>query len=221
MKRFIAIATFVAMFAAALAANAQSPSTQFGVIDTFHVGNATRWDYPVVDSDSHRLYLACNDHLQAVDTRTGKRIGDVGGLQRAHGIAIVPENKLGFVTSGMENAIVVFDLDSFEVKQRIKSPDRLGRSPDAIIYDPASHKVFAFCAGGATVAIDPAHLEAAPVAIDLGGKLEYGRADGGGKLFVNNEDKSEIDVIDTNAMKLIDRWPLAPLESPTGLAIDQ
>jgi hypothetical protein len=115
---------------------------------------------------------------------------------------------------------VVFDLDSFKVKQRIKSPDGIGRGPDAIVYDPASRKVFAFCAGGAALAIDPANFEAPPVAIDLGGKLEYGRADGNGKLFVNNEDKSEIDVVDTKSLKLTDRWSLAPLEAPTGLAID-
>jgi DNA-binding beta-propeller fold protein YncE len=221
MRLLTAIAIFIAAFASTLAVNAQPHSAKLGVIDIFHVGNATKWDYPVVDSESHRLYLACNDHLQIVDTQTGKRIGDVGGLRRAHGTAIVSDKKLGFVTSGMENAIVVFDLDSFKVKQRIKSPDGIGRSPDAIVYDSASRKVFAFCAGGGAVVIDPANLDAPPVAIDLGGKLEYGRADGDGKLFVNNEDKSEIDVVDTKAMKLIDRWPLAPLAGPSGLAIDQ
>jgi DNA-binding beta-propeller fold protein YncE len=203
-----------------LGVNAQSQPAKLSVVDTFYLGNATRWDYPVVDSESHRLYLACNDHLQIVDTQTGKRIGDVAGLQRAHGIAIVSDKNLGFVTSGMENAVVVFDLDSFKVKQRIKSRDGIGRSPDAIVYDSASRKVFALCAGGAALAIDPANLDVPPIAIDLGGKLEYGRADGNGKLFINNEDKSEIDVVDTKALKLTDRWSLAPLEAPSGLAID-
>ncbi len=220
MERLFAFAVVIATFVTALSASAQPPTPKLSVIDTFRIRNATNWDYPIVDPESHRLYIACDKHVQVVDTKTGKRIGDIGDLQRAHGIAIVSDKKLGFITSGHENAVAVFDLHSLKVTRKIKMPNGGGKNPDPIIYDPASRKVFALCEGGDAVVIDPANIDAPPIPIHIGGALEYGRADGAGKLFVNNEDKSEIEVIDTKTMKLTDHWSLAPLESPSGLAID-
>jgi DNA-binding beta-propeller fold protein YncE len=201
-------------------ANVRSAPPKLGIIESFHTGGASEWDYPIMDSDAHRLYIACSDHVQVIDTKSGKRIADLKNLDDAHGIAIVPDKKLGFITSGGENAIAVFDLHSMRITKKIKMPKGGGKDPDPIIYDPASKMVFALCAGGDAVAIDPANLNAPTKSIPCGGKLEYGRADGQGKLFINNEDKSEIEVIDTKAMKLVDHWPLAPVEAPSGLAID-
>ncbi len=190
------------------------------MINTFHIGGAKNWDYPIIDSESHRLYIACDDHVSVIDAQSGKHIGDIGNVEDAHGIAIVPGKKFGFISSGGENAVAVFDLHSLTVTQKIKMPVGGGKNPDPIIYDPASRKVFALCEGGDAVVIDPENLDAPPFPIHIGGALEYGRADGAGRIFVNNEDKSEIEVIDSKAMKLTDHWPLAPLKEPSGLAID-
>jgi DNA-binding beta-propeller fold protein YncE len=199
---------------------AQKDSARLKVLDTVRVGTAKNWDYPVVDSESHRLYIACGDHVLVVDTRRGTRIGDIVGVKGAHGIAIVPGKNLGFITSGKENAVAVFDPQTLKVTRKISMPNESGENPDPIVYDPASRKVFALCEGGDAVVIDPAKLGSPPTAIHCGGALEYGRSDGAGRLFINNEDKSEIDVVDTETMKLTDRWSLAPLETPSGLAID-
>jgi DNA-binding beta-propeller fold protein YncE len=221
MKRLFALlVAFSALLNASQSASSQPLSAKLGVTDTYQIGGASKWDYSIVDPELHRLYIACDNHVQVIDTKTGKRIADIGDLQGAHGIAIVSDKKRGFITSGRENTVAVFDLHSLKITHKIKTPKGGGKNPDAIIYDPASRKVFAFCAGGDVLVIDPADLNASPFPIHVGGKLEYGRADGNGKVFVNNEDKSEIEVIDTKAMKLIDHWPLAPLETPPGLAID-
>jgi DNA-binding beta-propeller fold protein YncE len=39
-------------------------------------------------------------------------------------------------------------------------------------------------------------------------------------VFVNIEDKSEVEVIDTKSHLVTATWPLAPCETPTGMAID-
>ena len=39
-------------------------------------------------------------------------------------------------------------------------------------------------------------------------------------MYVNNEDKSEVAVIDSQKLKLIAQWPLVPGEAPSGLALD-
>jgi hypothetical protein len=221
MKRLFALLAIASAFVIApQSVRSQPHSSKLSVINTFHIGGAKEWDYPILDSESHRLYVACNDHVVVIDTKIGKQIGNIQGLEDAHGIAIVSDKKLGFITSGGENAVAVFDPHSLKITRKIKLQGAGGKNPDPIIYDPASRRVFAFCEGGDAVAIDPANLEAPPIAIHVGGALEYGRADGSGKIFVNNEGKSEIDVIDTMAMKVTDHWSLAPLKEPSGLAID-
>ena len=45
-------------------------------------------------------------------------------------------------------------------------------------------------------------------------------ADGRGHIFVNNEGKSTIQVIDVKTWKATASWPLAPCDGPTGIAYD-
>ncbi|MGB7727788.1 MAG: hypothetical protein WBL50_07135, partial [Candidatus Acidiferrum sp.] len=54
----------------------------------------------------------------------------------------------------------------------------------------------------------------------LGGGPEFGATDGKGKMFVNLEDKSALVRFDAKTLKIENTWPLAPCESPSGLAID-
>jgi DNA-binding beta-propeller fold protein YncE len=46
-------------------------------------------------------------------------------------------------------------------------------------------------------------------------------ADGKGHIFVNNESKNTIQVIDVKTWKATASWPLAPCEGPTGIAYDR
>jgi DNA-binding beta-propeller fold protein YncE len=199
---------------------AQSASVELSVLRTLKVGGDGRWDLVLVDPASNRLYVTRGTHLQVVDCESGNIVGDVGDLQRAHGTAIALENNLGFVTSGGENAVVVFDLQTMKIIRKVKTQGDGSRSPDAIVYDPSSQKVFAFCGGGDAIAINPLDLNAPVVPIPCGGKLEIGQADGAGHVFVNDEDKSEVVVIDSKLMKVVDKWPIAPTEGPSGMALD-
>ena len=69
--------------------------------------------------------------------------------------------------------------------------------------------------------IDAAAPEKPPVTIAVGGTLEFGATDNAGRVFVNVEDKGEVAVIDAKQRTVIARWPVAPGESPSGLAIDR
>jgi YVTN family beta-propeller protein len=76
-----------------------------------------------------------------------------------------------------------------------------GRSKDLSLIDPQTDKVVA--------------------TIPVTGKPETAVSDGAGKIYVNIEDKNQIDVIDLAAGKDVASWSLAPAEGPTGLAIDR
>jgi DNA-binding beta-propeller fold protein YncE len=92
---------------------------------------------------------------------------------------------------------------------------------DAVLYDPASKRVYTFNGDAHSSSVIDAASGARVGTIDLGGGPEFAVSAGDGKLYVNLEDKSEIVEVDAAAMRVTRRWSLAPCEAPTGLAIDR
>jgi DNA-binding beta-propeller fold protein YncE len=57
--------------------------------------------------------------------------------------------------------------------------------------------------------------------VPLGGKPEFAQADSkAGRVYDNLEDKSEVVAIDTKTHEVVNRWPIAPGEEASGMAID-
>ena len=56
------------------------------------------------------LYVTRTTHTMAVDVADGKIIADIGGQQRAHGVALVPEVNRGFISDGGAGAVQIFDM---------------------------------------------------------------------------------------------------------------
>ncbi len=205
----------------ALTVNAQSPSPSPGsgyhLEATWKPGGEGGWDYATVDASAHRLYVTRTDRVQVIDTEDGKTVGEVPGLDGGHGTALVPDLNRGFATSGKSGTVIVFDLSTLK---SVAEPMKVGRKPDAIVYDPTSKHVFAFNgeSNDASV-IDPATAKVIAT-VPLGGAPEFAGADSKGTLFVNLEDKSETLAIDVRTNTVTHRWPLAPGDSPSGLAVD-
>lgn len=215
MKKYIrALGICIAAFGLAQAAAAATPA--YHVAKTYDLGGDGFWDYVTFDPETDRLFIGRNDRIMVVDAGSGKLLGEVHGLQRAHGVAIDHAHGRGFATSGGDAMLVIFDLKTLQVLGKTK----VDEDDDAIQFDPASGHVFTFNgdAHSASV-IDPATGKLIGT-VDLGAKPEFGVPDGRGKLFVNLESTSEIAEIDAATMKVTRRWPLAPCQSPSGLAID-
>jgi DNA-binding beta-propeller fold protein YncE len=194
---------------------AQKP--HYHEIASYVLGGSGGWDYLVFDSVGHRLFIARQNRVMVVDPDRGTVLGEIPGLNRAHGVALVHAVRRGFATSGADSAVTMFDLETLEVLGKITA----AADDDAILYDPASRRVFTFNgdAGSSTV-IDPASGTRVGT-IELGGKPEFGVSAGDGKLYVNIEDKGEVAEIDARAMRVTRRWSIVPCESPTGLAVDR
>ena len=151
-----------------------------------------------------------------LDADTYAVLGDIPDTNGVHGIALAPEFGRGFTSNGRANTVTIFDLKTLKTLGMAKT----GEGPDAIVYDPASHRVFTFNGhGGNSTAID-AETGKVTGTIDLGGRPEFAVADGAGHVYANLEDKSELLALDPKALKVKSRWPLAPCEEPSGLAID-
>ena len=215
----------LAVFAAAVV-HAQSPAATAGagtykVSQVFHIGGEGGWDYLTVDSENKLLYIPRTTHTMVLDAVSGKTIADIPGQKRNHGVALVPSVGRGFISDGDDASVVIFDLKTNQALGKIKADV----DADGIIYDPASRKVLLVCGDAGTLIpispdVDPQSGKA-DVAVKLGGKPEFLVADGQGKAYVNLVDKNQVAVLDTKAMKVVDKWSTTPGGSPVGMSMDQ
>ena len=206
----------LSLFIIALSAQAFSQSG-YHVIKQIKLGGDGGWDALTFDAKTHRLYISRSTHVMVVDADSGAIVGDIPNTLGVHDIAIVSDLNKGFTSNGRDNSVTVFDLKTLKVIKQIP----VGKNPDAIIYDVASKRVFSF--NGAShdaTAIDP-HSETVAGTIALDGKPEFAVADESGHIFVNLEDKSTVAELDSRKLTVLARWPLAPGEEPSGIALDR
>jgi len=207
----------LALFLALLATFAIAADPGYHVIKTYKLGGEGGWDYLSLDSSSRRLYISRATHVIVIDADSGKPVGDIPDTPGVHGIALAPELGRGFVSNGREGTVTIFDIQTLKLITKVK----VGNNPDAILYDPATKRVFTFNGRSQdSTAIDAAKGTVLGT-IKLEGKPEFAVSDGKGGIFVNIEDKSQLDAIDPNKLEVKSRWPLAPCQEPSGLAMDR
>ena len=201
---------------------AQKPSTApsapgYHLLKRIEVGGEGGWDYLTVDSAARRLYVSRSTRVMVFDADTGSSVGEIPDTPGVHGIAIADDLGRGFTSNGRDGSVTIFDLKTLKPLSKVK----VGTNPDCILYDPETHRVFAFNRGSSDVtAIDAKTGEVAGL-IALGGHPEFGVADGKGMVFVNLDDKSEVVAIDSRKLVAKAHWSVAPGEDPSGMAIDR
>ena len=131
---------FLALISLGSLAQAGGTPPKFHEIKRFALGGDGGWDYLIADSADHRLYIARSNRVMVVDSESGKLLGEVQGLEGAHGIALVKSLGRGYASSGRSGEVVAFDLKTLQTVGRVKTGD----NPDAIIYDSASNTILAF-----------------------------------------------------------------------------
>src|SRR6202011_2588715 len=188
------------------------------IIKTYKVGGEGGWDYLKLDPESHHLFISRATHVIVLDADSGKSVGDIPDTPGVHGIALAAELGRGFTSNGREGSVSIFDLKTLNPISKVQA---VGENPDAIIFDPATKRVFTFNGRSQdSTAIDAA-TGSIVGKIALGGKPEFAVSTGEGEIFVNIEDKSELLALDPKDLTVKSRWPLAPCESPSGLAMDK
>jgi DNA-binding beta-propeller fold protein YncE len=199
------------------AAGQSTGASGYHVIKTVPVGGEGFWDYLEVDSGGRRLYISHGTHVQVMDIDSYTLVGDIPDTQGVHGIAVAPELGRGFTSNGRSNTVTIFDLKTLKTLGTANT----STGPDGIVYDAITKRVFTMNGrGNNATAVNAADGTVAGT-VDLGGRPEFPAADGKGNIYVNIEDKSEIVQFDAQNLKVLNRWPLAPCEEPSGLAVDQ
>lgn len=204
----------VLMGVCAAAVVAQTP---YKVLDKWKIGGTGGWDYMLDDAAAHRLYLTHGTRVDVVDTDTGKLVGAVTGLKGTHGVVLDLGGKLGYISDGGANAVVVFDRGSLATIATIPT----GTNPDGMTFEPVSRTLWAFNGRSKNISVIDTGTRAVVATIDLPGKPEFPQADGKGHVFDNIEDKNEVVELDAATDKLIATLPLEGCDSPSGMAIDR
>jgi DNA-binding beta-propeller fold protein YncE len=181
------------------------------------IGGEGGWDYLVVDSSAHRVYVSHATKIVVADTETGRIVGEIADTPGVHGIALAPDLGRGFTSNGRSNSSTIVDLKTLKPLGTVQT----GANPDSIRYLPGRREVWTFNhTGGSITAFDP--MSGRVIAtIDVGGQLEEAVEDAAAnRVYVNIEDKNAIAVVDSRTHALVTTWPLAKCEGPTGLALD-
>jgi DNA-binding beta-propeller fold protein YncE len=203
------------LIVAATAGGAAGPG--YKVVNTYKVGGEGGWDYLTADAVTRRLYISRAAHVIVLDLDSGTNVGDIADTPGVHGIALAPELGRGFTSNGGEGTVSIFDLKTLATSGKV----RVGENPDAILYDPATKRIFTFNGRSQDATAVDAQKGTVLGTIKLDGKPEFAASDGKGKIFVNIEEKSELVAIDPGKLEVKSKWPLAPCESPTGLSMDR
>jgi len=190
-------------------------------VQKYNIGGDGGTDYLTAEPGTGRVFVSRGTHTMVVDGTTGKVIGDIPDTPRMHGIALAPKWNHGFTTNGGDSTVTMFDLKTLAFIKKIKVATG---GLDGIMYDDYSDRIILTNHSrpiGTAVAIDPNTGDITGTAELEDTGPEGAASDGKGKLFVNNEGKNTIQVLDAKTMKVLSSWPLAPCEGPTGIAYDR
>ncbi len=203
-------------FILVVAFSAAQTGTTYRITHTYNLGGDGSWDYVVPDPPNHRVFIARQTRVMVVDEDNGTLLGEVPGIQGAHGTAIAQASGHGFATSGNDQMVVMFDLKTYQPLSRIPA----ALDTDAILYDAPSNRVFTLNGDGhSSTVIDP-RAGTKITEIALGGKPEYGASAGDGKVYANLTDTSEVVEIDAKSATVSKRWSTAPCAQPVSMALD-
>jgi len=175
------------------------------------------WDYLTVDEAARRLYISHGTQVEVVDVDTKALVATIPNTPGVHGVALAPNLGRGFISNGGNSTVTIFDLKTLKKIADVPT----GKKPDAIIYDPSTSQIFAFNGDSESATVISAADGKVAGTVPLGGGPEFAVADGKGYVYDNLEDKNEIVKIDARKLTVAARWPVAPCEAPSALAMDR
>jgi DNA-binding beta-propeller fold protein YncE len=189
-------------------------------VEKFDIKGDGGTDYVAAEAATGRVFVSRGTHMMVVEGATGKVLGDIPDTPGVHGAGIATKAGHGFTTNGGDGTVTMFDLKTLAVVKQLK----VGQGLDGIMYDAADDKIILTNHSrpiGTVTVLDPKSGDVVATVELEDTAPEGAAADGKGHIFVNNEGKSTIQVIDMKTWKTTASWPLEPCHGPTGIAYDK
>jgi DNA-binding beta-propeller fold protein YncE len=196
---------------------AQAAEPVFRLTGKQSLAGSVRWDYLSFDAPGNRLFITRGDHVDVYDTVLAQVTGTILDTPGVHGVALAPDLNRGYTSNGLNSSVTVFEMATLRPLGTFPTE----KKPDAIIYDPATKRVFVANGDSGTLTVIDAIAQKSVGTVSIGGKLEFAAVDGSGLLFVNVEDRNAIAVVNTRSLKVVATHDISSgCEEPTGLSID-
>ena len=211
--------TTLAFLSAAGLAAPRVVGAQTFKVEKFDIKGEGGTDYIAVEPGTGRVFVSRSTHVMVVEGATGRVLADIPNTPGVHGIGFAPKAGHGFTTNSGDQNVTMFDLKTLAPIKQIK----VGPGLDGIMYDEADDKIILtnHSRPGTLTAIDPTTGDIVAT-VELEDNAPEGAAsDGKGRIFVNNETKNTIQVVDAKTWKVTASWPIAPCDGPTGIAYDK
>jgi len=204
-----------------LLASATPAAAQTFTVAKYNIGGEGGTDYIVAEPGTGRVFVSRSSHVMVVDGASGKILGDIPNTPRMHGVGLAARWNHGFTTNAGDSTVTMFDLASLAALKKIKVASG---GLDGIMYDESADRIILTNHSrpiGTATAIDANTGEITGTAELEDNAPEGAASDGKGRIFVNNESKNTIQVLEVKTMKVLASWPLAPCDAPTGIAYDK
>jgi DNA-binding beta-propeller fold protein YncE len=173
------------------------------------------WDIATYDPEHDRVLVARGTAVSVIDLAT-KKAKDIGEVARGHAALAIPGTDEIAVTSGEDDSLNLIDArDGHEIA---KVP--VGQDPDAALWDPDLRQVLVMDARSGSVSLVDPRSARVTRTIAVRPALEFGALAGPGLLAVNDQDLSELELVDLRQGKRVASIPLKGCDGPSGLAAD-
>ena len=182
-------------------------------------GPAVRFDYQSFDAEHGRLYIAHMNANQLVvfDVRSRKVVANLDGFARVHGVLAVPQIDRVFASATGNHQVNIVSMSTLQTLAAAGPVDY----PDGLAYAPDAHRVFVSDEHGGVDAVVDARTNQLITRIPLGGGAGNTVYDSGsGSILVAVHKLNQLAVIDPLGMKIMERYPLAGVDDPHGIALD-
>jgi YVTN family beta-propeller protein len=220
-RKILTLALLAATTATVPPAPAATPTrlSAFHIQNQWNLGGEGGWGHLLLDASAHRLYIPRANRVMAVDSDTGKLIGEVEGFISTRDIALDDSGKFAYVTDltdGTAGFVHIFDRSTLKLVASVPT----GINPDVLVFEPATKSVLAFNTRSHTATVIDTATNQVAATIALPGRPTSAVVDGTGAVFVAIPALGNILRIDAATKKIAASWPLAPCTGPTGLAVD-
>jgi len=177
-----------------------------------------RIDHLSADVKGGRLFVSAlgNNTVEVIDTKAGKRVKTIGGLQEPQGVLYVPTVDRLYVANSKDGSVRIFDGSSYAP---LKALD-YGDDADNLRYDSDHKRIYIGYGGGALAEIDEEGNKGGEIKLDAHPE-SFQMEKGSPRIYINLPKSRKVAVVDREKRTIVATWSLGMMLANYPMALDE